>query len=137
MSSIAYQVLKYIEELGIGTYETDMFLGFMPESPDDCITFYDESAPNISESACLKVDMLGVQVTVRNSSYNTAEYKLNEIHKSLVGFGGQKLVSGGNDISYIIIETAPYSLGKDEKGLNQWTAHYNVRAMSEMDLHRL
>lgn len=135
--SIAFDMLKYLELNGLGVEGTNLFLGFEPESPDNCITIYDEAASTIPESACLSVDSLGIQITVRNSNYALAEQTSRSIHKRIVGFGGKALVPGGEIVSYLTVETAPNSIGKDIKGRNQWTAHYVVRAESSDDAFRL
>lgn len=135
--SVAYEILKYLENKGIGTEGTDLFIGFEPDSPKNCTTFYDEAAINIPESACLKVDLFGVQVLVRNENYHTCEDKIKTIHKKIVGFGGLPLIDGGDVISYITVETSPFSLGKDDEGKNKWTAHYYVRTESKNDDFRL
>ncbi len=137
MASIGDQIMKYLDIQGHGTENIDIFLGFMPESPVNCIVIYDETAPTNAESSCLEVDNFGIQITVRNSSYNVAYSKCRAIHKEIAGFGGSALIAGGDEISYITVETAPNSIGKDEKGRNQWTSHYNVRTMSILDDWRL
>lgn len=135
--STAYELLKYLEIKNIGIENIDLFLGFEPENPKNCITFFDESATTPAESACLKVDIVGVQIMVRNINYFEAENKINNIHKKIVGFGGEPLIDGGNIVSYITVETSPFSLGKNEEGNNQWTAHYNIRIESKNDSYRL
>lgn len=135
--SIAYDMLKYLESKGIGTENVDLFINFEQEDPNNLIVFFDESAPGLSESSCLNIDLQGLQIIVRNENVFTAESKLKNIHKKIVGFGGESLVSGGDVISYIIVETSPFSLGKDDKGRNKWTAHYNVRYQTENDDFRL
>ena len=135
--SIAYEVLKYLETKNIGQENVDLFVGFEPENPINCITFFDEQATTPPETSCLAVDMFGMQVIVRNSNYFTCSQKIKEINKKIVGFGGRSLIDGGDIVSYITVETAPFSLGKDSKGNNQWSAHYNIRVKSELDDFRL
>lgn len=135
--SIAYDILKYLENKGIGVENVDMYIGFEPDTPNNCITFYDESLPPLPESSNLAVDGFGVQVLVRNENYHTAEFKIKAIHKLIVGFGGSSLIVGGDVVSYITIETPPYSLGKDDNGKNHWTSHYHVRVQSSGDEFRM
>lgn len=135
--SIAYEICKYLESLNIGTEGIDFFVGFEPDSPVNCVTFYDEAVAGLSESSSLAVDRVGLQVLTRNSNYLSAEEKIKNIHRIIAGFGGSSLIGGGSSISYITVETSPYSLGKDKDGNNQWTAHYNVRYETENDENRL
>lgn len=129
--------MKYLDNQGYGTQNVDLFLGFQPNSPNNCVTFYDEGAPSLDESACLEVDLFGLQILVRNTNYDTCHSISRAIHKEIVGFGGQVLIPGGDMISYITAQTAPTSIGKDDKGLNQWSSHYYVRTMSILDDWRL
>lgn len=135
--SAAYELLKYLEGENIGTENVNLFLGFEPENPTNCITFYDEPATTPPETSCLKIDMFGVHVLVRNENYFYAETEIKNIHKKIAGFGGLPLIPGGDVVSYITVETSPYFLGKNKDGANQWTAHYNVRSQSENDDFRL
>ena len=133
---IAEELALYLCEKGHGIQNVDLFLGFQPDDLDDCATVYDETSPALGESQALSVDQFGVQVLVRNSSYTTARNALMAIHKSLVGFGGRRFITGGSMVSVVFIDTPPTSIGKDDKGRNEWSAHYRVRVESEGDLYR-
>lgn len=137
--SLAYELLQYLDNEGFGTENIDLFLGFQPNSPINCITFYDEPGPNMAESSDLSVDISSVQILVRNSNYFTCENQLNEIHKKITGFGGdkEKLIAGGTHINYITIDVPPGSIGKDDNGNNEFSAHYNIRYQSLNDIHRI
>lgn len=134
---IAEELALYLQARGHGTRGVDLFLNFQPDTPDNCVTVYDESAPLIPESHVLSIDQLGVQVIVRNSSGSTAARDaLKEIHKDLAGYGGEPFVAGGSMVSALYIVTPPTSIGLDNKGRAEWTAHYRMRVESEGDLYR-
>lgn len=134
---MADQVAKYVQSEDLGKLGKDLFVGFQPDTPSNCITFFDEAAPVYDPSHGLAVDQFGVQVLVRNENYFLAEYLLTEIHVRLVGFGEDKLIPNGPNIWAVIIMTPMGSIGKDDKGRNEWTAHYMVRAESIGDKYRL
>jgi len=133
---IAEELALYLCNQGHGVQNVDLFLGFQPETVDDCSTIYDESSPALDDSQALSIDQFGVQVLVRNSSYTLARDLIMGIHKSLVGFGGIRFTAGGSMISVVFVDSPPTSIGKDDKGRNEWTAHYRVRVKSEGDLYR-
>lgn len=133
---IADEVLSYIENEGLGTSGTDLFLGFQPDETDDCVTFYDETAPVAPESNAIATDQFGVQIIVRNSSYSTARDLMMAIHRKIIGFGGEKLVSGGHDVGSCFILSSPASIGRDDKNRNEWSVHYVFRVESEGDAFR-
>lgn len=83
------------------------------------------------------IDMFGVQVLTRNDNYVVAREISLTIHKLITGFGGSSLKSGGNIVSYITVNSPPTSIGKDSKGRNQWSSHYNLRVQSTNDIHRI
>jgi len=133
---IAEELALYLQTMGHGTKNVDLFLGFQPDSPDDCITVYDESASVLEESHALSTDACGVQVLVRNQSYTAARDALIAIHQDLAGFGGEPFVSGGKMVHAVFIVTSPTSIGRDDKGRSEWTAHYWMRVESQGDLFR-
>ncbi len=133
---IAEELALYLQANGHGTQGTDLFLNFQPDSPDNCVVVYDETAPTPEESHALSVDQFGVQIIVRNVVGTTARNNLGNIHKELAGFGGSPFVAGGSEAHALFIVTAPVSIGLDDKGRAEWTAHYRVRVESVGDLFR-
>jgi len=133
---IATELAEYLESEGIGTVNVDIFIGYQPDSPDDCITLYDESAPTLEESQAQTIDLLGVQILVRNSMYLTAGQKAFAIHKAIVGFGASAFVTGGSVVSDVYVVTTPASIGKDTQNRNEWSSHYNMRVQSSGDKYR-
>lgn len=127
---ICDDLVSYLESRNIGTKGIDLFLNIQPDVPDNCVVVYDEPAPALEESSCLSIDSCGIQIIVRNSDDVEAKNKIKSIHKILTGFGGKSLISGGDIVSYIIVETTPCSIGIDKKNRPEWTAHYIARVES-------
>ncbi len=134
---IGLEFVEYLEDTGHGTMNEDLFVGFQPDVPDNCITIYDETAPALPESQSLSVDLFGIQIIVRNTSYQNATSKLMSIHKQIVGFGGDTLITGGEQITSIEVVTPPTSIGKDTKERDEWTAHYVFRIVTKDNIYRL
>jgi len=126
--------MSYLAAEGFGTVGTDLFLGFQPDSPDDCITIYDTAPPVLTESQGLQVDNMTCQVLVRNVDYLQARDTIADIHHKIVGYDG---VMGNFDVTAVFIEQAPASIGLDEKGRAEWSAHYRFRVASEGDKFRI
>jgi hypothetical protein len=133
---IAEELALYLESRGHGTKGSSIFLGFQPDFPDNCATIYDESAPVLEESHSLSVDEFGVQVLVRHQVYSAARDLICAIHRDLAGFGGEEFVVGGERVHAVFIATPPFSIGRDDKGRSEWTAHYRVRVESQGDIYR-
>ena len=134
---IGNELIDYLVSEGVGVKGTDILLGSQPETPDDCITIYDETAPVIPESSSLTVDQFGIQVLVRNTNYLTTIAKIMAIHKLLIGFGGEPFIAGGSTVHASYVITAPGSIGKDPKSRNEWSSHYVFRVESTGDKYRL
>ncbi len=133
---IAEELALYLQARGHGTQNTDLFLNFQPDSPDECITIYDETAPALEESHALSVDQFGVQIIARGTISTAVRDKLMEIHRDLAGFGGEGFVAGGSVVHALFITSPPTSIGMDDKGRAEWTAHYHMRVESVGDLFR-
>lgn len=133
---IAEQLALYLQANGVAVQNTTLFLGFQPDSPDNCVTVYDETSPIIEESHALDVDQFGVQVLVRNISYTGARDKTMEIHRLLAGFGGVPFVDGGDIVHALFVDIPPAPIGRDDNGRSEWSAHYRMRVKSTGDLYR-
>ncbi len=133
---IAEELALYLQARGHGTQAVDLFLNFQPDSPDDCVTVEDETAPVLEESHALAVDQFGVKVIVRDTNGTNARSKLMNIHKDLAGFGGAPFIAGGSMVGALFIVTSPTSIGLDDKGRTEWVAHYRMRVDSNGDLFR-
>jgi hypothetical protein len=131
---IATDIATYLAGKGHGIVNTDLFSDFQPDEPDNCIVFYNESAPSLPESDALAVDQYGLQVLVRNTANSTARSKILDIHRALVGFSGEL---SGQTITDLCIVTPPTTIGRDEHNRAEWSAHYRYRLLSTGDEFRL
>lgn len=134
---IANDFIHWLENNGFGTCGTNLFDTIQPANPDNCITAFDDSAPSLSESSSLSVDLVGLQIIVRNSTAANAKSIIKSIHANFIGFGGSPLITGGDKITASYVDQNPRSLGKDEKGRTEWTVTYNVRVQSKNNQYRL
>lgn len=133
---IAEELALYLETKNHGTKNVNLFLNFQPDSPDNCITVYDTSAPAIDESNAFSVDQFGIQIIVRNVASDKARDKIMDIHKGLAGFGGERFVKDGVMIHALLVVSSPTSIGIDEIGRSEWTVHYYLRVASSGNLFR-
>lgn len=105
----------------MGTLGTDLFVRRMPDSPDDCITVYDETGVVLDQNHYDNSDSFGTMIKVRGS-YSFVKDKMLAIHRSVAGLGDVWL-----DNLYILdtrIQTPPASIGNDDKGRAEYTVHY-------------
>jgi hypothetical protein len=126
---IAEQVVNYINNQEIATKNTDLFLGFQPDNPYNCIVIYDVSSSSDPDSQSVDIDNFDIQILVRNQSYTEARDILINLHKKLIAFSG-KFEDNGNIIGYVNCVTNPSSIGKDEHGNNEWSAYYEIQVVN-------
>jgi len=125
---IAEEFAGYLAQKGHGTLDVDISIDFQPDQPDNLLSLYNESAPVPAESQSLAVDQYGLQILIRNEANATAQSKLEEIHRDLVGFSG---ILNGYEVTDLNVVTPPSRIGRDEHNRAEWTAHYRYRLISE------
>jgi hypothetical protein len=104
------EIGTYLQSQGIGTLGTNLFLGLMPDQPDNCIALFEYagSPPDLHWNG----EYPGLQVRVRNKSYATARTKIQEIYEELHGLHDQML----SGTRYLLIKArgSPEILKRDE-----------------------
>jgi hypothetical protein len=108
----------------VGTYGTDLFLGFQPEAPDSQIVVFEETAPVLDESQGFNIDSIGIQLISRDKDYETAKANLKAAHLLIAGYRGT--LSDGTKVRETYIVTPPSSIGSDKRNRKEFTAHYKM-----------
>ena len=87
------EIGTYLQSQGIGTLGADLFLGLMPDQPDNCIALFEYagSPPDLHWNG----EYPGLQVRVRGTSYEAARSKIGDIVKKLHGLYEQILSDEG------------------------------------------
>lgn len=118
--SLAY----FCEDIGIGIVGVDIFVRQQPESPDNCITIYDETGVVLAQNQAYDMDVFGSQFLIRGS-YVWVKSKALEVHRNMAGLSGKE-VSFPGDIELIStqIQSVPAFIGNDERGRAMYSAHY-------------
>jgi hypothetical protein len=118
---------NYLQDQGIGTLGTNIFLGLMPDQPDNCIALFEYagSPPDLHWSG----EYPGLQVRVRNKSYAAARTKIGEAMTALHGLHEQTL-SGAR---YLLIKArgSPEVLKRDNN--NRVELFVNFEIIKERD----
>lgn len=118
--SLAY----FCEDIGIGIVGVDIFVRQQPESPDNCITIYDETGVVLAQNQAFDMDTFGSQFLFRGS-YEWVSGKALEVHRNIAGLSGKEVPFPG-DIELIStqIQSVPAFIGNDDRGRVQYSAHY-------------
>jgi len=83
------EIGAYLKNQNIGTPGTDIFLGLIPDQPDNCVALFEYagSPPDLHWNG----EYPGLQVRVRNTGYAAARSKIGEIMTALHGLCEQTL----------------------------------------------
>ena len=120
-------ISTYLKNQGVGTPGTDMFLGLMPDQPDDCVALFEYagSPPDLHWNG----EYPGLQVRVRNKSYAAARTKIGEAMTTLHGLHEQTL----SGTRYLLIKArgSPEVLKRDNN--NRVELFVNFEIIKERD----
>lgn len=121
------EIGAYLATKSIGTVGTDIFLGLMPDQPDNCIALFEYagSPPDLHWPG----EYPGLQVRVRNKSYAAARTKIGEVMDKLHGLHEQTL----SGTRYLLIKArgSPEILKRDNN--NRVELFVNFEIIKESD----
>ena len=121
------EIGAYLATQNVGTVGTDIFLGLMPDQPDNCIALFEYagSPPDLHWNG----EYPGLQVRVRNKSYAAARTKIGEVINKLHGLH-EKTLSGTR---YLLIKArgSPEVLKRDNN--NRVELFVNFEIIKESD----
>ena len=121
------EIGAYLATKSIGTVGTDIFLGLMPDQPDNCVALYEYagSPPDLHWNG----EYPGLQVRVRNKSYAAARTKIGEVMEKLHGLHEQTL----SGTRYLLIKArgSPEVLKRDNN--NRVELFVNFEIIKESD----
>ena len=121
------EIGAYLATKSIGTVGTDIFLGLMPDQPDNCIALFEYagSPPDLHWNG----EYPGLQLRVRNKSYAAARIKIGEAMTALHGLHEQTL----SGTRYLLIKArgSPEILKRDAN--NRVELFVNFEIIKERD----
>ena len=140
MISPAATIRKLLIDLGLGTASGSwkIFVGFLPDQPDDAICVYDTTGKLDGRvMAGEQIEHEGVQIRVRNRSYpdtwdkiNTIATTLDTIKRTIVEISGSELY-----LIHNVSKTGSImSLGIEERGSRRYH-HFTLNVVLTMSPH--
>jgi len=121
------EIGAYLQSQGIGTLGDNVFLGLMPDKPDNCIALFEYagSPPDLHWNG----EYPGLQVRVRNKGYAAARTKIGEVMDKLHGLHEQTL----SGTRYLLIKArgSPEVLKRDNN--NRVELFVNFEIIKESD----
>lgn len=131
MSSVAADIVAYLDALIAEPAGTTLFEGSQPESPDSLIAvtqYGGEAAEDRIMGPSLTApgaEISLIQVLVRNTSIATAKTKADAIHALLDNYDGT--LSGRAYFQIESINGMPFSIGQDANARWRWVCNFRVQ----------
>jgi hypothetical protein len=127
MRMLLDDVAAYLQSKGVGTVNTDLFKGYLPDQPDNLVALF-EYAGDPTELTMGDDDPTlecpGLQVRVCNKSYPTGRAKIGAVVDALHGLA--ESVLGGKRYLLIRANQSPESIGQDANRRNEWVVNFSV-----------
>ncbi len=123
------EMADYLSTNGIGTQGTDLFYGFMPDTPNTAVALYEtgglSAAHGMAPSPGLaKAERPRLQVVARSTDYDVARLKIDAVWKLLDGLGD--VVISGTRYLGVYAVSSPYPMGRDAEGRAFLTCNFDV-----------
>ena len=119
------QVATYLQAQGIGTIASTIFIGNMPDTPDNCIAVINTGG--VAPSHYIPDHRPTFQILIRNTDYEAGELKLNAIRTALHQYMNDELVAGQTYTYYIFLNAEGGHIGKDVNGRDEWSVNFNCK----------
>jgi len=107
-------IADHLEANGIGTVETDIFIGLMPDAVDTCIGLYEYAGkpPTITHEGT-RIERPGLQVIARGTDYSAVRATLQAIDDLIDGLSNVTIGAG----FYLSILAEQSAISKGWQGL--------------------
>lgn len=109
----------YLSTNGVGTIWTNLFKGYMPETPNAAVAVYETGGLGPARVACggpgrPAARMPRVQIVSRSTSYPVAEQKAQDCYALLEGLGDRTI--NATTYHWIGAVQEPFLMGREEGG---------------------
>jgi len=115
-------IALYLQQQGIGTIGADIFKGQLPATPDNAIALFEYAGE--PQDLHANVEYPGLQVLVRNKSYDAGRQNIEQVRNTLHGLA--ETVINGHRYLLIQARQSPESLGRDENGRALFVCNFRV-----------
>lgn len=125
--AILDEIATYLAIKNIGTVDTDIFKGFMPDQPDNMVALFEYAGKPMELTMGTgdpTLERPGLQVRVRNTSYPTGRAKIEQVVDILHGLTEQVL--GGKRYLLIRANQSPESIGLDANNRSEFVVNFSV-----------
>lgn len=119
---IINEVAEYLEEEGIATKGTDLFISRQSDTPDDQIVVYNTGG--LEPDRYIPTADPTFQILVRNKNYQTGQGKVDSIVTALHQLANSYLEESETYFYYVFLMNEPSHIGRDDKGRHEWSINF-------------
>ena len=125
MAIYSDNVADYLEAQGVGTVGTDIFVGYLPDTPDSCIAVLETGGTE--PDAYLPFREPTFQVLIRNTTFEEGQTKLASVRSTLHQLNNITLVTGGFYFYYILAIAEGGHIGRDDVGRDMFSINFKAK----------
>ena len=125
MAVVIDDVASYLATNSVGTVCTDLFKGYLPESPNACVAVLDTGGSQPNPDIPTKEPTF--QVMIRSTNYTLGRSKLDTIRSLLHRQANVELVSGQTYFYFILAISEGGHLGRDDNGRDLFSINFHCR----------
>lgn len=127
------EIAKYLQDNSLGTLGTDLFTGFMPDSPDLCTVIYETggAAPEGQfgvNGIAFENPSIAIHVRGVTNDYDTPRARIESVYRKLQQLWATTITASGSGPTYYYSTQAiqsPQVLSRDAQ--NRWKFVVNFR----------
>lgn len=128
MANYLDNLADYLEDESVGTVGTDIFVGVLPDSPDNCVALLGLSG--MPTNADIKeLEFPRFQALIRNTNYSTGADKMAAVRSALHVLIGEQLAN------YRVLRCHAWqeggSIGQDDKGRYEFSINFEAEVMAQ------
>lgn len=118
-------VAQHLHNQGIASLATNLFYGYLPDEPDNCIAVLDTGGSEPDNYLPTKEPTF--QVFIRWASYSTGKAKLDAIRTALHKQENTQLIPSGEYFYFILAMSEGGHLGRDESARDTFSINFHCR----------
>ena len=127
--SLISEVAEYLEDQGVGTVGTDIFVGYLPESVVPSLAVIDTGG--LQPDRYLPTKEPTFQIYIRSATYSSGKAKLDAVRDALHKQVNTTLVSAGEYIYFIFAISEGGHLGRNPAGQDEFSMNFQARLRND------
>ena len=125
MAIYSSNIADYLQAQGVGTVATDIFIGYMADTPNSCIAIIESGGTE--PDPYLPLQEPTFQVLIRNTDFEAGQAKLLAVRNALHQLTATTLVVGGYYFYYILAISEGGHIGRDESQRDMFSINFRVK----------